>query len=211
MKTFEDYYLKKDYPNALITLEKNQSAMDLGLWHYNIGTVYGKMNNWPMARFHFILAETSGLHSNELNQNQQLVEEKLEVEQLEKPIGTSDYLIKAGFIAADGPLLSIGFLFLAVGLWVLRKKPTLKSAAIFVFAVVTPLMLDVWIDSWPRKIVVTPKPIFEGPSALFGTHGELPAGVVVITNTKDDWEKIIYPSRFSGWIKSDGLQRLELE
>lgn len=211
MKTFEDYYLKKDYPNALLTLEKNQSAMDIGLWHYNLGTVFGKMNNWPMARFHFILAETSGLHSKELNQNQQLVEEKLEVEQLEKPMGTTDYLIKAGFIAADGPLLSLGFLFLAVGLWVLKKKPTIKSAAIFVLAVVTPLMLDVWIDSWPKKIVVTPKPIFDGPSALFNTRGDLPAGIVIMTNTKDDWEEIIFPSRFSGWIKSDGLKRLELQ
>lgn len=200
-----------DYPNALLTLKKNQSAMDLGLWHYNMGTVFGKMNDWPMARFHFILAETSGFHSKELNQNQQLVEEKLEVVELEKPLAASDYLIKAGFIAADGPLLSLGFLFLAIGLWVLRKKPTLKAASIFVLAVVTPLMLDVWIDSWPKKVVISPKQIFDGPSALFGSRGEIPPGIMIMTNTKDDWEKIIFPSRFSGWIKSDGLKRLELQ
>lgn len=185
--------------------------MDLGLWHYNMGTVFGQMNNWPMARFHFILAGTSGFHSKELNQNQQIAEEKLEIEQLEKPLGASDYLIKAGFIAADGPLLSLGFLFLAVGLWVLRKKPTLKSASIFLLAVVTPLMLDVWIDSWPRKVVVMPKQVFEGPSALFGVRSELPAGILVITERKDGWEKIIFPSRFTGWVKSEGLKRLELE
>jgi hypothetical protein len=211
LKTFEDYYLKMDYPNALLTLEKNQSAMDLGLWHYNMGTVFGKMNDWPMARFHFILAETGGFHSKELNQNQQLVEDKLEVVELEKPLSASDYLIKAGFIAADGPLLSLGFLFLAIGLWVLRKKPTLKAASIFVLAVITPLMLDVWIDSWPKKVVISPKQIFDGPSALFGSRGEIPPGIMIMTNTKDDWEKIIFPSRYSGWIKSAGLKRLELQ
>ena len=211
MKTFEDFYLKKDYPNALLILEKHQNEMDLGLWHYNMGTVLGQMNNWPMARFHFILAEARGLNSKELNQNQQLVEEKLEISRLEQPLGTSDYLIKAGMIAADGPLVSLGFLFLAIGLWLLKKKPTLKSATWFVLAVASPLMLDLWIDSWPRKIVTTTKEIYEGPSALFGTRGELPQGLMILTDTKGNWEKIIFPSRFSGWIKSDGLKRLELK
>jgi len=211
LKTFEDFYLKKDYPNALLTLEKNQQEMDLGSWHYNMGTVLGEMNNWPLARFHFILAEASGLHSEKLNQNQQLVEDKLEVHRLEKPLDTSDYLIKAGMIASDGPLVSLGFLFLAVGLWILKKRPTLKSAALFVVAVATPLMLDLWIDSWPRKIVIKTKAIYEGPSALFVTRGELPQGLMILTNTKGDWEKIIFPSRFSGWVKSDSLKRLEFE
>jgi len=185
--------------------------MDLGLWHYNMGTVLGQMNNWPMARFHFILAQTSGYTAKELNQNIQLVEEKLEVTRLEQPLDSSDYLIKAGMVAAEGPLLSLGFLFLVVGLWMLKKKPSFKSAGLFVLAVATPLMLDLWIDSWPRQIVTTTKVMYEGPSALFGTRGELPQGILIITNTKGDWEKIIYPSRFSGWIKSDGLIRLELK
>ncbi|MBA2405429.1 MAG: hypothetical protein H0V66_11705 [Bdellovibrionales bacterium] len=176
-----------------------------------MGTVLGEMNDWPMARFHFILAEASGFHSEELNQNQKLIEAKLEVSKHEEPAGTSDYLIKAGFIAAEGPLLSLGFLFLVVGLWILKRAPTLKNAAIFVIAVATPLMLDLWIGSWPRKIVTSTKIIYEGPSALFGSRGELPQGLMILTNTKGDWEKIIFPSRFAGWIKPDSLKRLELE
>ena len=211
LKTFEDLYLKKDYPNAILALEKNQHDINTGLWHYNMGLAMGQMNNWPMARFHFILAEESGLHSKNLIQNQQLVAEKLETNRLEQPLSISDYLIKTGIIASDGPLLSLGFLFLVVGLWFLKKKPSLKSAAFFVLAVASPLMLDLWIDSWHRKIVTTTIQIYEGPSALFGVKGELPQGLIIMTNTKGDWEKIIFPSRFSGWIKSDGLKRLELK
>ncbi len=211
LKTFEDFYLKKDYPNAILALEKNQHDINTGLWHYNMGLAMGQMNNWPMARFHFILAEESGLHSKNLIQNQQLVAAKLETNRLEQPLSISDYLIKTGIIASDGPLLSLGFLFLVVGLWFLKKKPSLKSAAFFVLAVASPLMLDLWIDSWHRKIVTTTKQIYEGPSALFGVKGELPQGIIIMTNTKGDWEKIIFPSRFSGWIKSDGLKRLELK
>jgi hypothetical protein len=211
LKTFEDFYLKKDYPNALSTLEKQQTEIDIGLWHYNMGTVLGQMNNWPTARFHFIMAHKSGLNSKELNQNKELVEEKLEISRLEQPLATSDYLIKASMIAADGPLLTLGFIFLVTGLWLLKKTPTLKSAALFVVAVATPLMLDLWIESWPRKIVITKKEIYEAPSVLFGTKGELPQGLMIMTNTKGDWEEIIFPSRFSGWIKPDGLKRLELK
>ena len=211
LKTFEDFYLKKDYPNAILALEKNQHDINTGLWHYNMGIAMGQMNNWPIARFHFILAEESGLHSKELIQNQHFVEEKLETSRLEQPLGTSDYIIKTGLIASDGPLLSLGFLILVFGLWLLKKKPSLKSAVLFVIAVACPLMLDLWIDSWHRKIVTTTKQIYEGPSILFGVKGELPQGLIIMTDTKGDWEKIIFPSRFSGWIKSDGLKRLELK
>ena len=211
MKTFEGFYLKKDYVNALKTLEGQQKDIDLGLWHYNMGTVLAEMNNWPMARFHFLLAEKSGLNNKQLNQNLLLVEEKLDLTRLEKPLSTSDYLLKASFVAADGPLVTLGFLILAVGLYFLKKKPSLKSAAIFVVAVFTPLMLDLWIDAWPRQIVTSNKVIYEGPSALFGPLGELPQGVMILSNKKDGWEEIIYPSRFAGWIKPEDLKSLELK
>ena len=211
MKTFEGFYLKKDYVNALKTLEGQQKDIDLGLWHYNMGTVLAEMNNWPMARLHFLLSEKSGLNTKQLNQNLLLVEEKLDLTRLEKPLSTSDYLLKASFVAADGPLVTLGFLMLAVGLYFLKKKPSLKSAAIFVVAVFTPLMLDLWIDAWPRQIVTSNKVIYEGPSALFSPLGELPQGVMILSNKKDGWEEIIYPSRFAGWIKPEDLKSLELK
>lgn len=183
--------------------------MDAGLWHYNMGTVLGEMNNWPLARYHFLMAQADGLNSEELNQNQQLAESKLEIARLEKPLGTSDYLIKTGMIASEGPLVTLSLLFLVIGLWILRKKPSFKSAVLFLVAVVTPLIVNFWIESWPKKVVLLPKAVYEGPSALFATRGELPPGIMVLTNTKGEWEEIIYPSRFAGWIKSDGLKRLE--
>lgn len=211
MKTFEDFYLKKDYPNALLTLENNQKDIEPSLLHYNLGTVFGEMKNWPMARYHFLLADMAGMNTKELDQNITLTENNLEITRLEKPFGTSDYLVKTGLIAGQGPLLTIGLLFLVVGIWLLKKTPSLKNALLLVVMVATPLMLDFWIDHWPKKIVTAPKTIHDGPSALFGTHGEIPAGVMVITNTKEGWEEVVYPARFSGWVKSDAMKRLELK
>ena len=211
LKTFEDFYLKKDYPNALLTLEKNQKDIDPSLLHYNSGTVFGEMKNWPMARYHFLLAEMAGMNTKEIDQNKILAEQTLDVPRLEQPLGTSDYLIKTGLIASEGPLLTIGLLFLVIGIWLLKKKPSFKNAMLLIVMVATPLMVDFWIDSWPKKIVTDVKVVHEGPSALFGTRGEIPAGVMVITNTKDGWEEIVYPSRFSGWVKSDAMKALELK
>lgn len=211
LKTFEDFYLKKDYPNALLTLEKNQKDLEPSLLHYNSGTVYGEMNNWPMARYHFLLAEKSGMNSKELQQNKSLAEDKLDVSRLEQPFGTSDYLIKTALVASEGPLVTVGLLLVVVGIWMLKKAPTFKNAVLLIVMAATPLLLNVWINSWPKQIVTDVKIVHDGPSALFGTRGEIPAGVMVITNTKDGWEEIIYPSRFGGWVKSEAMKRLELK
>ncbi len=209
LKTFQDLYLKKEYPLALTELEKNAKIVEPGLWHYNMGTVLAEMNEWPLARFHFIMAEKSGLESQQLHRNQQLAESKLEIGRLEKPLTTSDFFIKAAMVSAEGPLLSLSLVFLVIGLMALKKSRTIKAALIFSVAVLSPLILNFWIHSWTPKIVTTAKSIYDGPSALFQIKGELPAGVMILTNTKGNWDEIIFPSRFSGWVKLDSLKSLE--
>lgn len=211
MKTFEGLYLKKDYPNALLELEKHKQDVDAGLWHYNMGTVEGQLKNWPSARYHFLLSDMSGLRNSELSQNLELAESQLGVVRLEQALNTSDYLIKGSLFVSQGPLLSLSLLFLVIGLCILKKQSSFKKMMLVLFFVALPLTLNFWIKSWPRKIVTSAKPIYEGPAAMFGTRGEVPAGVMVLTKVKDGWEEIVYPSRFSGWIKSDGLKRLELK
>lgn len=209
LKTFQDYYLKKDYPNALLTLQKNQQSIDPGLWHYNMGTVAGEMSNWPLARYHFVLAKKNGFEGADLERNQQFVMEKLEVGPLEKPLNTSDYLIKAGLFAGEGWLITLSLFILVIGLLSLRKSLSWIRVTLIIVAIAVPMTLHFWINSWEAKIVMTPQPLREGPSALFGVNSEVPAGVLVLTNVKEDWEEIVFPSRFSGWIKSTGIKNLE--
>ncbi len=209
LKTFEDLYLKKDYLSALKVLEKSQNEIDPGLWHYNMGTTLGELNNWPMARFHFILADKVGFTSKELEQNIKVVEKKLDISRLEKPLTTSDFLIKSSFVASEGPLISLSLIIIVLSLWKMKKNLSIKSVASSITIIMFPLLLNAWINSWDQKICPVSVPIYEGPSALFHIKGELPAGIVLLTNKKDGWEKIIFPSRYSGWIKSGGLKLLE--
>jgi hypothetical protein len=209
LKTFEEFYLKGDYKNAVQALVQQQSNIDAGIWHYNMGTVLTKLNNLPMARFHFLLAQENGLDSKELELNQKIVESKLDATRLEKPLDFSDYLIKMGNFSNKGPFVSLSLLFLIIGLFKLRKSASPKRVLGFILAVITPLILSFWIGTWPRKIALVSVPVHEGPSAMFRVISELPAGILIISQEKGDWENIIFPSRFSGWIKSDSLKRLE--
>ncbi len=208
LKTFEDFYLKKDYPNALLTLEKDGGDLPLGLKHYNLGTVYAQMQQWPMARFHFLKATQLGFDRPEAAQNLEIAESKLEITKLEEPLSVSDYVIKYTSLASGGIFTSLALIILIAGL-VSLKKSTSKLTWIFLPAVLIPLALNFWVKSWPWSVVIHPSGVHDGPSAIFGTRGELPPGLLVLAKDKGEWKEIIYPVRYRGWVKKNDLKDLE--
>ncbi len=205
LKTFGDYYAKKDYTNALLTLQKNPDALSSGILNYNLGTVYTKLENWPLARYHFLQAEGVG----EASQNLDLIEIKLGLVKIEKPLNTSDYFFKTSSILSDGYLTTMSLLVLMLGLLIIKKTPSLKNIVLTFLIASLPFGFNFWVKSLPRAIALKTEPLLEGPSTIFGSAGELPAGVLVITKTQGEWKKIIYPSRFQGWIRSTDLKELE--
>ena len=209
LKTFESFYVKKDYQNALLTLQNHKSELPAGLWNYNVGTVLAQELRLSEARFHFLIASKSGFESKELSQNKELVEEKLEIGRLEKPQTTQDYLIKGALFAEDGLLTTLSLLILVIGLWVLRRRADFKKIVFFLVLVISPIALNFWISSWSKAVVKIAQPLNEGPSVIFGNLGEIPAGVLVITRNEGEWDQVIYPSRFHGWIKNNELLKLE--
>lgn len=209
LKTFQDFYVKKDYDNALLTLQKEGDELSPGLLHYNLGTVYAKKGDYPMARYHLLEAERQGFSGNDLYQNLNLVENKLEIAKLEEPQSVTDQLVRVGDLAANGILTSLSLLILIFGLLSLKKQRSWGRVTAFLALFLIPLAMNWWIRSWPKAINIEEQEILEGPSAIFSPIGELPAGVLVITEDKGDWSKIIYPTRYSGWIKSKRLQKLE--
>lgn len=209
LKTFEDFYLKKDYPNALLTLQKDGGDLPVGVKHYNLGTVYAQMQHWPDARFHFLMAEKNGFNRPEVSQNLQIAEAKLEITKLEEPLSTTDYLVKYSALATNGIFTSLSLVILVVGLVALKKTAKPKLVWLFLPAVLLPLCLHFWIKSWPWAVVMKPSGLHDGPSAIFGSRGELPPGLLVLAKNKGDWKEIVYPIRYSGWVKANELKDLE--
>lgn len=211
LKTFQDFYVQKDYANALLTLEKNRDEMSPGLWHYNVGTVKASEGRFAEARLHFLKARELGFSDSANETNLRLTEEKLEVTRLEKPLSVTDYLIKGALWAREGAFTTLSLIVLVIALWNLRKRKSFQMAAVYAVLMAIPLLLNFWVNSWSRLIVIEPQLVQEGPSVIFGGRNELPSGVMLVTRHKGDWLEIIYPSRFSGWIKSAGLKAMENE
>lgn len=209
LKTVEGLYASKDFDGALKILKENQKTLPQGVWNYNLGTVYGKQGEFALARFHLLKAELEGFSGPELITNKEIIEEKLNISRYEEPITTNDYLVKSALFASEGMLTTLAFVFVVLGLGILSKTKSLKRSLFFFVPVLILSGLNIWIDSWPKKIVIKPQVIKDGPSAIFNNRGELPSGVMLITTKKEDWLYIQYPSRFSGWIKETGLEELK--
>ena len=209
LKTVEKLYSEKDYSGALKLLEKSSKKMGEGLWHYNMGSVLGKLEKFPEARYHLLMSERHGFSSQELNLNQELVETKLGVTKLESPLTLTDYIARGGMIGSQGYFTTIALLGIVISIWLARKKDQLKAAIFFLLCSLSFVGLNFWIENWEKYIVIGPKVIQEGPSSIFREKGEIPLGVMLITQEKEDWIKIIYPSRFEGWTKRNGLKELK--
>lgn len=201
--------MQKDYASALRTLEASKSKISSGLWHYNMGTVHAGMKEWARARYHFLQAEKEGFVSKEAGQNLELTEAALEISRLEKPLAWSDYAVKGALIASEGILGTIALFILIAGMVSIIKKKSLSALSVLVVLVLAILGLNFWIGSWPMAVVVKPQSIQEGPSAIFAGREELPVGVLVIATHEGEWRKILYPSRYQGWIKNTGLEELK--
>lgn len=209
LKTVESLYENKDFDGALKILKENQNTLPQGVWNYNIGTVYGKMGEFALARYHFLEAEKSGFAEKELLTNKSIAETNLNISRYEEPVSTDDYLIKNSLFASEGLLTTLAFICLLFSLGILSKTKKIKKALILLIPVLIFSGLNLWISSWTKSIVVEPQVIKEGPSVIFNNQGELPVGIMVITKKKGDWLYIQYPSRFSGWIKETGLKELK--
>ena len=209
LDTFAEYYAKGAYPDALAELEIQRSQVPPGLWHFNAGTVKAKMGLAAEARFHFLKAQLEGYSEQNLGKNLDLVEEKLELTSLEKPLTFSDYAVKFGLWSQGGFFSTLALLILVTGLLILRReKKTLILGLTVIFCTI-PLALSAWVHSWDKAVIVSEQEIREGPSAIFASRGEIPEGVLVVLKKSGDWYEVFYPARFQGWIKNSGFKELE--
>lgn len=193
----------------MIELEKQREHISPGLWHFNAGTVKAKMMNPAEARFHFLEARLHGFSDQKLSENLSLIEDQLEVKTLEKPLEPLDYAVKFSLWAQGGFFTMISLMIILSGLIIMKKSKKYYVLILTVIFAAAPLSVNYWVKSWNKSVTLTPQQVLDGPSAIFGSRGELPPGIFLISRKVGDWKEIIYPSRFRGWIKNAGLKELE--
>lgn len=193
----------------MIELEKQREIISPGLWHFNAGTVKAKMMSPAEARFHFLEARLHGFNNQKLSENLNLIENQLEVKSLEKSIEPMDYAVNFSLWAEGGFFTMLSLVIILLGLIIVKKTQKYYVLALTIFFATVPVSLNYWVKSWNKAVNLTPQQVLDGPSAIFGSRGELPPGIFLITRKSGEWKEIIYPSRFRGWIKNAGIKELE--
>lgn len=176
-----------------------------------MGLTLTKLSNFPQARYHLVKAKNSGLIDTNLNALLRETEEKLNVESTESAKSFSDYVIKTSqFCSTNGLFTTLSLVIMLGALFSLKKQRTQKKLVVSSLLIAMPLLLNLWINSWPFSIVTENVAVKEGPSTIFNNLEEIPAGTMVIVTKKENWFKVIYPSRYTGWIKENEFKKLEL-
>ena len=69
LKSLEDLYLKKEYKQVRDKLLSLKGELDEGVFHYNLGTVYGKLGDYAAGRYNMELALKKGFHHTKVYKN----------------------------------------------------------------------------------------------------------------------------------------------
>jgi hypothetical protein len=209
LKTVADLHERKDYQGALKYLDGHRGNVPADIWHFNMGTLYAGLEKWPQARFHFLMSDKHGFPGALSMNNKAMVEEKLNVSKLEKPITLSDYFYKAGLIGEKGVFTTVSLLFLFFGIIALWRKKSFKIFWTSLVLASIVLLISWWVKTWNRQIALQGIPVYEGPSLIFDARNEIPPGIMMVTTDNGPWHKVLFPSRFRGWVKNTDLKEIK--
>jgi tetratricopeptide (TPR) repeat protein len=207
--TFEELYLKKDFKGAAQYLLQNKQQFSSGIFHYNLGTVYAKLIDYPAARFHFEKAIKDGyINSASLN-NLGYVKSVIEVDDISTSTSIQDQLINTSLSIPSAAYLSASLIFLLITLLLIKTKNVTKKMTIFILAIFifSPICYShFYLENINYAVAFKDVPIYEGPSKIFTEKGKLRAGSkIILGEFKDGWFSIKFPISLAGWVNKDQL------
>ncbi len=207
--TFEELYLKKDFRGAANYLLQNKQQLSSGIFHYNLGTVYSKMGDYPAARFHLEKAIKEGyINSSSLN-NLTYVKTQLQVDDLSTSSLLPDQLMDTALAIPASVYLSFSLLLLLLGLVLVKSKKIVKKITMGLCAVliVLPILFSqLYLEKINYAIAFKDVSLFEGPSKIFSEKGKVRAGSkIILGEFKEGWFYVKFPISLAGWISKDQL------
>lgn len=205
MEEFKNFYLESKFDEALEWLKNHKQEMSSEVFHYNYGTTLLKKGEFPAARYHFEIAKKMGLNNSELKAN--LENSKIPVKNYENSENFFEGLtFYSTEISPDVFFLASSVLFF-VGVLVykfIRSKVLAIVLAVFAFSLVS--FKTFYVDKKMTGVLLKETSLREGPSEVFSSSNNLPAGVKVILEKKyQDWVFIIYPQKMTGWVNAQDV------
>ena len=212
-KSLESLYLKKDYTKAIDGLLKNRDEFDLGLFHYNLGTLYAKKNDLAYARYNLEMANIHGHIGTKSINNLDYVKTKLAVNDISSTHNLLDQITSCSASISPNIYIFITLLsFLIIALLWLRKK--LRSKALLLtlgFFAVSPLLIfNFYINNLKYAVNLKTIKSYEGPSKVYEVKRDIEAGSkFLVSGPKNGWYFIEKPVSLSGYIEKNNLALLK--
>lgn len=208
LKSFESLYQSEKYSDAVDLLLKNKSLFAEGIFHYNLGTIYAKKNEFGIARYHFEKAKKYGYSSSELKNNQKYILKNIQTYQSENTLGgiVDNYyrvltLPNSSLFIFTLVILNM-FIFLRLINKIGKKFFFTTIAFIFVFSG-TLFYLKKEIK---EGIILKSTSIKEGPSKIFKDYKTINAGEkIIIEKVKDGFMLVGFPEEYTGWIQVNDI------
>lgn len=207
MKAFEDHLALGESQKAKEVLEHGKTDIGLSVYWFNMGRLHAEEASWADARIAFLKSWQIQPRS-ETRSNLEIVESKLLVSEVESPATIKDYLIHSTFFTGTQLALTLNLILLVLGLLAYKRSRNIKKFAFTLFLMLLLSGLSIWTRHWPWSVAEQEIPVFIGPSEIFDKVTVIPKGIKILGTEKDSWIKIIYPSRFEGWIKKENISEL---
>jgi tetratricopeptide (TPR) repeat protein len=208
-KTFEELYVKNDFKGAASYLIQNKQQLNSGIFHYNLGTVYSKLNDFPAARFHLEKAIKEGYVSSSSLNNLNFVNLKLQVDDLSTSSNFYDQCINSTLAFPSSAYLSFSLIIALASTFILKSKKTIKktSIALAIILILLPIaFFQFYLSGVNYAIALKDVPVYEGPSKIFHEKGVIHAGSkIILGDFKEGWFFVKNPISLSGWVSKDQL------
>lgn len=209
LNTFEELYAAQDYIGAKDYLLNNNQAFEYGIWHYNLGTVELKLNQFAQARYHFELAHKSGFSSSALLNNLTFSKNALGVDDISQSTIRSEKIINFMTEIPSAAYISFSLILAILVIYFVKVGYVIKKSSIIILILLCLLPLGIskfYVSKLIEGVALTDIPMYEGPSKVFNEKGSLRAGSkVIIGDTKGNWLYVEYPLSVTGWIEKENF------
>jgi hypothetical protein len=208
-QSFEQIYLSKDYKAAADYLLKNKQLFSSGNFHYNLGTIYSKMSEFPAARYHLEKAIQDGYVNSSSINNLNFVKSKLNVDDIST---STSFLDKTMNVATSIPFpayslftLILCFIFLLIFRFN-KKFSRFKFITLISVAFLPIAFYFIVVAHLHPAIAFKDISLQEGPSKIFAEKGSIKAGSkIIVGDFKDGWFFVKNPESLIGWVTKDQL------
>lgn len=206
LKSLQTQYQKGEFESVKNSLLENKTKFDKVEFHYNLGTVYSKMGNYAVGRYHLEKAISEGYESVAVKHNLKNVQAKLAVLDVSTSKSVEDVVLAKGL--SYGPDFYIFLtLVLMVITSVLSRKKVFGKALITILFLISLVPVGTkffYLDKKHVGVLFKDSQVFEGPSAIFKKSGKIPSGAKIVVGKEiEGWLFIERPVDYVGWIKSE--------